>query len=88
MSEKTREVPQVADTTYTHTLVIDDNRLRQQVGVTLWFSPTLPLILRAMVPTENYLIKLKIQRFQCFLWQFSIAVNGIHKALDINFIYC
>ena len=47
MSEKTREVPQLADTTYAHTLVINpkyEHRLRWQVGVPLWFSPTLPLI--------------------------------------------
>ncbi len=50
MSEKTKEVNQLADTTYAHTLVIEsakydkyEHRLYWQVGPPLWFSPTLPL---------------------------------------------
>ncbi len=49
MSEKTGEVPLLADPTYAHTLVTDsihaeyEYGLHQQAGAYLWFYQTLPL---------------------------------------------
>ncbi len=56
MSEKTREVPQLADATYAHTLVIESTHIHRQFHHTnfeytlylevfrpLWFFQTLPL---------------------------------------------
>ncbi len=43
MLEKTKEVPQLADATYAHTLVIEKYSLYLEFFLPLWFSQTLPL---------------------------------------------
>ena len=65
MSEKTREVPQLANTTYSHTLVIESTHhanfiirytLYLEIFLPLWFSQTLPLkITRPLQVCVGYL---------------------------------
>ncbi len=44
---ETREVPQLTDAIYAHTLVIKSTHKYKVHGAPLWFSPTLPLNLCA-----------------------------------------